>query len=196
MRSGTNYTEKTSRAMYNLNENPDQLRRIELFTKQTKFTWLLLALIAALVISCTPKSTPPGASTIYGGVGNTSYSYNYWQEGLAILFWHDFVQGAEGCSGSGSTEDPVYRLECDVESGDGHAFSWQVHTTDGVTADMWIDDQIVDLAQGNMFLVHMGESSPEIQQLQRDFSALEPTNEAVAALATTDPDIANFVAKR
>jgi hypothetical protein len=165
-----------------------------LFTDNTKLTWALLILIAGLVISCSPGTTPPGANTIYGGVEEARFSYHYWQEGLAILFWHDHVRGGEGCSGSGSTEDPVYRLECDVESEDGQTFSWQVHTRDGVTADMWIDGQSYDLSQGNMFLVSMGETGPEVQQLQRDFSTLERSDEAIAAMATTDPDVANFIA--
>ena len=115
-----------------LREARDQSRRTELFTNKVGLIWILLSMIAGLVISCSPRTTPPGANTIYGGVEEARFSYHYWQEGLAILFWHDFVRGGEGCTGSGSTEDPVYRLECDVESGDGRSFSWKVHTRDGV----------------------------------------------------------------
>jgi hypothetical protein len=122
------------------------------------------------------------------------YSYHHWKEGLAILFWHDSVGGGEGCTGSGSTEDPVYRLECDVESEDGQSFSWKVHTQEGVTADIWIEDQSYDLSQGNMFLVRTGEGGLQVEQLQRDFSTLEPSNDAISALASNDPDVANFVA--
>jgi hypothetical protein len=154
----------------------------------------VLSLIAGLVISCSPRTTPPGANTIYGGVEEARFSYHYWQEGLAILFWHDFVRGGEGCTGSGSTEDPVHRLECDVESEDGQSFSWKIHTTDGVTADMWIDGQRYDLSQGNMFLVSTGEGSLQVEQLQRDFSTLEPSNDEISALARNDPDVANFIA--
>lgn len=166
-----------------------------MFTIQTRIIWVWLLLIASFVISCSPKSTPPGANTIYGGVDEARYSYHYWEEGLAILFWHDFVRGEEGCTGSGSTEDPVYRLQCDVKSGDGRSFSWKVHTQDGVTADMWIEDQSYDLSQGNMFLVSAGDGGLQVEQFQRDFSKLEPSNDAISALAGNDPDVANFIAR-
>jgi Tol biopolymer transport system component len=127
-------------------------------------------------------------------VDGARYTYHYWDEGLAILFWHDFTSGGEGCSGSGSTEDPVYRLECDVESADGESFSWQVQTQDGMTAEMWIDGQSIDLSKGTMFLVSTGEGGVQVEQLQRDFSELEPSYEAISALASSDPDVASFIA--
>jgi hypothetical protein len=127
-------------------------------------------------------------------VEEARFSYHYWQEGLAILFWHDFVRGGEGCTGSGSTEDPVYRLECNVESGDGRSFGWKVHTQDGKTADMWIDGQRYELTQGNMFLVSPGEAGLQVEQLQRDLSTLEPSNDAILAIASNDPDVVNFIA--
>jgi hypothetical protein len=166
-----------------------------LSTIRPRFFWVWLLLIAIFVGGCSPKSTPPGANSTYGGVDEARYSYHYWEEGLAILFWLDSVRGGEGCSGSGSTEDPVYRLECNVELGDGRSFSWEVHTRDGVTADMWIDGQRYDLSQGNMFLVDAGEGELHVEQFQRDFSTLEPSNDAISALASNDPDVANFISR-
>ena len=152
-------------------------------------------LIAALISSCSPKSTPPGANSIGGGVDGARYSYHYWEEGLAILFWYDCTSGGGGCSGTGSTEDPVHRLECHVESTDGQSFSWKVNTRDGVTADMWIEDQSYDLSQGNMFLVSSQDDGIQVDQLQRDFSELEPTVETISALSYSDPDVADFIAR-
>jgi hypothetical protein len=59
---------------------------------------------------------------------------------------------------------------------------------------MWIDGQRYDLSQGNMFLVSTGEGGLQVEQLQRDFSELEPSNDAISALASNDPDVANFIA--
>jgi hypothetical protein len=59
---------------------------------------------------------------------------------------------------------------------------------------MWIDGQRYDLSQGNMLLVSTGEGGFQVEQLQRDFSTLELSNEAISALASNDPDVANFVA--
>jgi hypothetical protein len=155
--------------------------------------WLLL--IAGFISSCSPNSTPPGANSIGGSVGGTLYSYHYWQEGLAILIWHDFSYGESGCGGSSSTEDPVYRLNCDVEAHDGRRFSWEVHSSDGLTAEMWIDGDNFDLSQGTLFLVSSQDSGTQVVQVQRDFSELEPANETISALASSDDAIANFVAR-
>ena len=107
-----------------------------MFTIQTRFNCVWLLLIASVLIGCSPGSTPPGANSIGGVVDGGSYSYHYWEEGLAILIWQDASYGTgESCSGTGSTEDPVYRLECDVDSTDGQTFSWKVDTRDGVAAE-------------------------------------------------------------
>jgi hypothetical protein len=158
---------------------------------RTLYLWLLL--IASFISSCSPKSTPPGANSIGGSIDGANYTYHYWQEGLALLIWHDFSYGAESCSGTGSTEDPVYRLECTVQAQDGRQFGWQIHTRDGVKAEMWIDGRSYDLAQGAMFLVSSGEGETTVVQLQRDLSALNPDVESIAALASSDPDVVDFV---
>ena len=162
---------------------------------RARFVWVCLFLIASFIVGCSPKSTPPGASSIGGGVDVARFSYHYWEEGLSILIWHDLSYGGEGCSGTGSTEDPVYRLECDVESADGQTFSWKVHTRDGVTAELWIEDQSYDPSQGNMFLVSSKDDGIQVDQLHRDFSELEPNVETISALSNSDPDVAGFIAR-
>ena len=162
---------------------------------RARFVWLSIILIITLVVGCSPKSTPPGANSIYGGVDVARFSFHYWEEGLAVLIWHDFAYGGEGCTGSGSTEDPVYRLVCAVESGDGETFSWEVHTQDGMTADLWIDEQSYDLSQGNMFLVKSQNGGIQVEQYQRDFSEIEPTVETINALSESDPDVADFIVR-
>lgn len=165
-----------------------------MFSIQTRFIWAWLLLIAGVLISCSPGSTPPGASSIGGGVDGGSYSYHYWAEGLAVLLWQDASYGSgQSCSGSGSTQDAVYRLECTLSGPAGHGYQWELHTTDGVTGDMWIEEQRVDLAKGAMFLVTMGEDGVQVEQLQRDLSTLERSNEAISALATADGDVARFI---
>jgi hypothetical protein len=162
---------------------------------RARSVWVCLFLVASFIVGCSPKSTPPGANSIYGGVDVARFSYHYWDEGLAILIWHDFAYGGEGCSGSGSTEDPVYRLKCDVESGDGRSFSWKAHTQDGVTADMWIEDQSYDLSQGSLFLVSSKDDGVQVEQLQRDLSELEPTVDTISATSYSDSDVAGFIAR-
>jgi hypothetical protein len=152
-----------------------------------------ILLIATFITGCSPKSTPPGANSIYGGVDVARFSYHYWEEGLSILVWHDLTFGEEGCSGTGSTEDPVYRLECNVESADGRSFTLKVHTRNGMTADVWIEDQHYNLSQGNMFLVSSPNDKLEVEQYERDFSGLKPTVETITALSNSDPDVTDFI---
>ena len=166
-----------------------------MFASQNRSVCVWLLLITAILSGCTPASTPPGASHIGGVVDGGSYSYHHWEQGLAILLWQDTSYGSgESCSGTGSTDDPVYRLECNVHGPEGRNYSWKANTTDGVTGEMWIEDQPFDISRGAMFLVNISEDGVQVEQLQRDLSALERSNEAIAALAESDPDVANFMA--
>ena len=160
-----------------------------------RFIWVWLSLLAGVLVGCSPARTPPGANSIGGVVDGGSYSYHYWEEGLAILLWQDSSYGSgESCSGTASSEDPVYRLECDVSTPEGRSYSWKIHTTDGVTAEMWIEDQPIDLSKGAIFLVNIAEDGVQFEQLQRDLIGLERSNEAISALAESDPDVATFMA--
>jgi len=161
---------------------------------RARSVWLCLFMVAVFLISCTPKSTPPGANSFGDTVDRARYSYHYWEEGLSVLIWHDLTFGGESCSGTGSTEDPIYILECNVEGYDGRQFSWTIHSSDGVTADMWIEDQSFDLSKGTMFLVNTKDDGFQVEQLQKDFSEQEVSIEAISALAGSDPDVAAFIA--
>jgi hypothetical protein len=155
--------------------------------------WMWLILIGFVLSSCAPKSTPPGATLVGGGVEDTMFSYHRWEEGLAILIWHDIAYGGSGCNGSASTEDPVYRLTCDAVAPDGRTFDWEVHSTDGVTAQMWINGQSYDLDQGTVFLISEQDGQLQVTQIQRDLSGLEPDYESVTAYASIDGDITAFI---
>lgn len=160
---------------------------------RSKYVGLSLLIIAGLFVSCARKSTPPGASSVVGAVDGVNYSYSYWEEGLGILIWHNFSPGTEGCTGTGSTTDPVYRLVCHVRTDDGRQFEWEVQTRDGVTGAVWIDGHSIDLSQGAMFLLSSQIDGVRVKQLERDLSELEPNNEAIAAFARSDHDVASFV---
>ena len=164
-----------------------------MFTSWKKYFWVLFFLIASLVSGCEMKSTPPGGSSVFGMVEEAVYTYHFWVEGLNFLIWHDLSHGSESCGGTGSTEDPVYRLECRAEALDGRSLDWVVHTTDGITAEMWINGQSIDLSQGNMFLIRIQDGEADIVQLERDLSGIGSDNAAIEALAVDDPDVAAFV---
>jgi hypothetical protein len=100
----------------------DIIARERFSTRLRKAALIWSGLLAALVLlalpGCGGKSTPPGANVIYGSVGDGHYSFLWWQEGLRLMIWDD-VDGNHGYSGSGSTEDPVYRGAGAVEAADG-----------------------------------------------------------------------------
>jgi hypothetical protein len=166
-----------------------------MFNSKAMITWLGFILIVGLLTGCAPKSTPPGDNSISGVAEGARYSYHYWDEGLALLFWYDFSSGGGGCVGSGSTEDPVYRLECDVDNLAGQRVKWLAETTDGVAADLWIDGRQYDLANGTMFLIATRGNSLQIEQVARDLSQLAPDVDELAALATEDPAVIDFIAQ-
>ena len=151
------------------------------------------ALVLGLLAACIPKQTPPGANSISGEAGGARYSYHYWDEGLTILFWYNVSSGSEGCTGTGSTEDTVFRLVCDVETLDGQQFTWLVETSDGISADLWIDGRQYDLGNGTMFLATINGDGAQIEQLARDFSQLEPDMAAIEAFAREDLAVIDFI---
>ena len=80
-----------------------------------------------------------------------------------------------------------------MEGQDGSTFAWQIHTRDGQAAEMWLDGRPIDLSQGRLFMVRTEGDEIAVEQLERDFSQLAPTNTAIEALAVSDPDVAAFV---
>jgi hypothetical protein len=158
--------------------------------KSTSVWFIFFTLL--LLSSCVMRSTPPGPNTAGGSVEGVSYSYHQWAQGLSIMIWHD-LNGGGSCGGSGSTSDPVYRVDCIAEGIDGSMLEWQIHSTDGVTADMRINDQEYNLADGTLFLIDHREGTAHVVQLKRDFSNLVATPESITAFAPTDQDVANFI---
>jgi hypothetical protein len=167
--------------------------RNDLVKRELKGMFVLLIALLVAFSGCTPEHTPPGADVDLGTFEKTSYTFLRWKEGLAIMIWHDFVLDSAGSHGPSSTTDPVYRAEGYAESKDGHRLDWKAHTTDGKTAQFWIDDVPYDLTDGTLFIVTIANGKPEIAQLQRDLSDVQPGRESCLAFARGDPDLAGFV---
>ncbi len=151
-----------------------------------------LAVLVVLALSGCMSSTPPGASTAGGEVGEGSYTFMQWNEGLTIMIWDD-IRGSHSNHGSGSSSDPVFRQSGQAESPDGRSYSYQVETEDGVTARFTIDRKEFDLSQGTLFLVKTRGTETSVQQLSRDLSEVSFTNEAFREMARSDPDVAALI---
>lgn len=151
-----------------------------------------LVVLVVLALSGCVRSTPPGASTAAGEVGDGAYTFMQWNEGLTILIWDD-ITGSHSNHGSGSSSDPVFRQSGQAESPDGRSYSYQVETEDGITARFTIDGKAFDLSQGTLFLVKTRGAEASVQQLSRDISELSFTNEAFRKMAQSDPDVAALI---
>lgn len=152
----------------------------------------LLALVLALVLSsCMAKSTPPGADIAGGKMGRAGFTFLRWEQGLAIMIWHDLDSSSN--RGTGSAGDPVYRLNGYASSMDGRRVDWQVQTTDGKTAQFWIEDAKYDLAGGALFVVTTRNGTTEVEQLYRDLSIIQADYGNCVAFAKGDPDLARFI---
>ena len=106
---------------------------------------------------CGGKTTPPGASFVYGqvlvpeGFGG-SFLVLQWKEGLTIVLVDD-MGGDHESSGSGSTRDSIWRGKGAARAADGRQVSWRAETADGKTAAFFLDGQSYDLSQGTLFLI-------------------------------------------
>ena len=160
---------------------------------------LIVSLLAILLglSACASKTTPPGANMIYGtfiepeGFGG-SYTLLQWKEGLSISIMDD-SQGAHQSSGSGSTEDPVWRGKGSISSQNGHDITWQVETTDGKTAKFFINEQPYDLTQGTLFLIKTDSGSPQIVQYKSRYIGTCADNESCPLLLKQDPAVLQFI---
>ena len=135
------------------------------------------------------RPTPPGADTAAGTVGQASYVFLQWKEGLAVMIWHD---SSASSSGSGSASDPTYRYQGYTESPGGQLFGWEVQTADGKTALLKIDEIGYDLADGGLFIVTVEAGETRVKQLDRDLSSVQTNWESIAAFAQNVSDVADF----
>lgn len=169
--------------------------------KQNRITnafWIAQLLAIFLGLSaCAGKTTPPGANILFGtlitpeGSGG-SYTFLQWKEGLSISIIDD-SQGGHENSGSGSTEDPVWRGQGSIRSENGQDISWRVETTDGKTAKLFINEQSYDLAQGTLFLIKTNSESPQIMQHQSRHNAICSDDESCQQLLKQDPAVLQFI---
>jgi hypothetical protein len=153
---------------------------------------LLLPLLALLLAATgCYRTTPPGPITAGGQFEGAAYVYYRWEQGLRIMIWHDATNATS--SGSGSTSDPVYRVEGRALYDDGSELSWTIETRDGQTAQLTLNGVVYDLSAGTLFLVRQSGGSIQVEQLRRDLSGVEANEESILAFAQDDAQVARFI---
>jgi hypothetical protein len=152
---------------------------------------IFLAIGLLLAVSGCSRTTPPGPDTAYGQFEGTGYVFYRWEQGLRLMIWHDATDAIS--SGSGSTSDPVYHVEGQAVYSDGSTLSWTIETRDGQSAQFTLNGTDYDLSAGTLFLVSTRGGSPQVEQLRRDLSGVQPNRESILAFAQADPDIARLI---
>ena len=157
---------------------------------------LSLFVLAGVVVlgmtACFRRETPPGPNMAAGSYENAGYDYFLWQEGLGIMIWHDAIQSST-CDSGGAVGDATNLTQCAAVSESGAGFTWQIESADGRSAQIQIDTQQFDLANGTVFLVKTAGSQTEIQQLQRDLSGVTSEGSSITDFGLNDPDISQFI---
>ena len=92
-----------------------------------------------------------GSLLVPQGFGG-SYTLLQWKEGLSITLVDD-SNGGHHSSGSGSTNDSMWRGQGSIRGQDGQEIAWWVETADGKSATFVLDEQAYDLTKGTLFLV-------------------------------------------
>jgi hypothetical protein len=157
-----------------------------------KVFWLCAFVILLVGASGCQQTTPPGADMVSAKIGDTSYTFLHWKEGLRVMMWFDMADEVSA-EGSGSTSDPIHKMEGYASATDGRRVDWRLETADGRTATFSIDGQAYDLSQGALFLITTRGGTTQVRQLNRDLSAVQATNESCEAFATADPDVSSFI---
>ncbi|WP_420641588.1 neocarzinostatin apoprotein domain-containing protein [Candidatus Leptofilum sp.] len=150
--------------------------------------WIIMLALAA----CFRRETPPGPNMAGGSYESAGYDYFLWQEGLGIMIWHDAIQSST-CDSGGAVGDATNLTQCAAVSESGSGFTWQIETADGRSAQIQIDNQQFDLANGTVFLVKTAGGETEIQQLQRDLSGVTSEGSSITTFGLADPEISQFV---
>jgi hypothetical protein len=148
-------------------------------------------LLMSTIVGCS-KSTAPGANIAGGVYRQSGYILLQWEEGLAIMIWHDAI-AASNSHGSSSTESSVYTLEGYAESQNGVRVEWDLETSDGKTAQFAIDNTNYDLSEGALFIISTEAGTTAIMQLNRDLSSVQPEYDSCVAFGESDPDVAYFI---
>jgi hypothetical protein len=129
-----------------------------------------------------------------GVVDQASYLLLDCSEGLQILIWDDIPRGNHGSTSSvSSTTDSQFRQSGEAQSNDGRGYEYNFETSDCLSAKFTIDDNLYDLSQGLVFLIHTFGGEKRVEQLDLDLSGLLPTNAGIEDFGRERAEIARFI---
>jgi hypothetical protein len=156
------------------------------FYKRQNKQILLIVLPVFLVCACSSGLTIKEPESVHGVYIDTAYEFYRWEEGLALMIWHDGIKSSDCAT---STNGHGYINHCQVISEDDVRIDWQLETKDGATADFKINDQSYHLEDGALFIITASGGDAQVRQLERDLSTLPPNADGIVEFGMTEPAI-------
>jgi hypothetical protein len=117
-----------------------------------------------------------------------------WKDGPVAVICAD-VGGSSSIGSSFSGPPPVWSAKGTVDAKDGRQFDWLFESTDGKPIKYHVAGQEFDISKGTLFLVRTRGGKTEVEQINRDVSAVQPTAESCKEFAAKNPDVAKLLAK-
>jgi hypothetical protein len=108
------------------------------------------------------------------------------------MIWHDAIRSS-ACDSSGSTDEPLHRVDCHAISDAGQRFEWQIESADGLTGVFRIDGERYNLSDGAIFIVKTADGTTDIRQIQGDLSDVCPEIDSITAYGLSHEDIEQFI---
>jgi hypothetical protein len=149
-------------------------------------------LIGVITSACQPRTTPPGPRMAAGVYMDVAYEFYHWEEGLNLMIWHD-AASSSSCDSSGSIENRIHTVDCHAISRLGKRFDWRIETQDGITGKFFVNNELVDLGKGQLFLVSTAGEEIDIQQVKANLEDLGPDNEKIIEFGLGTPSINAFI---
>jgi len=119
-------------------------------------------------------------------LSHAHYDFYTWREGLVFLKIDDL-------SKPGESRADFYDAVGSASNKDGTRYEWRLHSSDGITAMVRIDDKDYDIAEGTLFVIKAQRDKVEVHQLSRDPSALARPrpfdHAAIIDFLKNDPDV-------
>jgi len=148
---------------------------------------ILLVMLPCLIVSaCSGSTTPPSPESVAGVYVQAGYEFYRWEEGPALMIWHDGIQLSDCTS---RTNEQILVMDCHALSEDDYRFDWSLETKDGKTVDFFLNEQEFDLADGDLFVITTSGGDMNLRQLQRNISKVQANTEQVIEFGLAEPAV-------
>jgi hypothetical protein len=150
---------------------------------------LLFMLLVIALSACSPDPTTD-PKIVAGVYVQSGYEFYRWEEGLALMIWHDGIVNSDCAT---STNEQSFVVHCQAISKDNVRFDWQLETKDGTTGKFSINDELFDLAYGSLFVITTSDGDTQVKQLKHDLSTVVPHADGVVEFGLSDPAILEHI---